>query len=258
MRIVIRVSSRTLHFSVADSTAVGGVRMEPYTVKSGMSMAANLRQAFEENNLLSEGHERALVMTDAPVLLLPLEKYDEKEVATLYHYTYEGHEKDEVVTSVVPQLGCVAAMAVNKDLKLVLTDHFKDVKLMPLMQPVWEHLHGQRNPMMRRRLYAYYHDKQLDIFAFSNGRFRFSNNYHVTHTADMIYCLLFVWKSLELDGRHDELQLMGNFPDSEELGQKLRRFVQSVYFTNPSAEYNRAPLAAVKGLPYDLLTLYLK
>lgn len=49
-RLTIRVSKNTLSFSVVDREAEHQVIYEPYTVKSGISMAANLRQAFKESD----------------------------------------------------------------------------------------------------------------------------------------------------------------------------------------------------------------
>lgn len=54
-RLTIRVSRNTLSFSVVDREAEHQLIYEPYTVKSGVSMAANLRQAFKESTLLQRG-----------------------------------------------------------------------------------------------------------------------------------------------------------------------------------------------------------
>ena len=51
-RLMIRVGYKSLSFSVVDGSCEEGVRYEPYTVKSGISMAANLRQAFLDSELL--------------------------------------------------------------------------------------------------------------------------------------------------------------------------------------------------------------
>ena len=54
-RLVIRVSRSSMSFSVADPQAEAQIVYEPYAVKSGVSMAANLREAFGESTLLTEG-----------------------------------------------------------------------------------------------------------------------------------------------------------------------------------------------------------
>ena len=60
-RLTIRVSRNTLSFSVVDREAEHQLIYEPYTVKSGVSMAANLRQAFKESTLLQRGYQNAYI-----------------------------------------------------------------------------------------------------------------------------------------------------------------------------------------------------
>ena len=51
MRLTIRISTNALSFSAQQ--ADGTIAYEPYHVKSGVSIAANLRQAFSESGLLA-------------------------------------------------------------------------------------------------------------------------------------------------------------------------------------------------------------
>ena len=69
-RLTIRVSRNTLSFSVVDREAEHQLIYEPYTVKSGVSMAANLRQAFKESTLLQRGYQKVRVYLDSPILLV--------------------------------------------------------------------------------------------------------------------------------------------------------------------------------------------
>ena len=77
VRLNIRVSRNSLAFAVSDPTAVNQVVYEPYIVKSGISLAANLREAFKECDLLNRGYQRAQVLIDSPVLLIPIQEFDE-------------------------------------------------------------------------------------------------------------------------------------------------------------------------------------
>ena len=77
-RLTIRVSKNTLSFSVVDREAEHQLIYEPYTVKSGVSIAANLRQAFSECNLLQRGYTKVRVYIDSPILLVPIEEFHEE------------------------------------------------------------------------------------------------------------------------------------------------------------------------------------
>ncbi|MBR1485590.1 MAG: DUF3822 family protein [Prevotella sp.] len=254
--LTIRVGRGTLAFALPAKE--GNVTFEPYIVKSGVSMAANLREAFKTSQLLTLGATRARVMLESNVLTVPIEKFEETQMADLFHYTYPGTEQDTVCYNVLPDLNAVAVFAVNKDLKLVIDDHFKGVKLLAAITPVWRHLHQRSYIGPRNKLYGYFHERQLDVFSFQQNRFRFCNAFEVRHAQDALYFLLFVWRQLQLQSATDELHLVGELPDQEWLTGELRRFLRNVLVVSPQADFNHAPVTAIKGMPYDMQTLFVK
>lgn len=256
-RITIRASKNSLTFSVVDNDAEHQVAYEPYTIKSGVSLAANLRQAFKEADLLQRGYTKARLLIDAPILLVPIEEFDEQQKETLYQHAFEHHESDTIMHRVQPSLNVVALFPVNKDLKLVLEDNFTDVRFTPVLQPVWNYLHQRSFIGQNKKLYTYFHDGKVDIFAFEKNRFKFFNSYEATHAKDAIYFILYVWKLLGMDQRRDELLTIGDIPNKEWFMHNVKLYVQKSYDLNPVAEFNRAPLTEIKGITFDLLTLYL-
>jgi hypothetical protein len=155
-RLTIRVGYGTMSFFLPK--ADGTVEYQPYTVKSGVSMAANLRTAFREAELLRGRDDRALLSVVSPTVLVPIDEYMDQEnfdVDTLYNHTFTGREHEEKIASVIPDLSAVAVFSVNKDLKLVVDDHFGDVRVQNIMQPVWTHLYHRSTLVgQRRKLYA--------------------------------------------------------------------------------------------------------
>ena len=67
-----------------------------------------------------------------------------------------------------------------------------------------------------------------------------------------------MWKQLALDQRRDELHLAGVIPEQEETLGSLRKYLRNAYVINPAGDFNRAPITQVKGLPYDLMVLFIK
>ena len=282
-RIIIRIGPRHLSFaSIGIAEAENTVYFEPYVVKSGMSMAANLREALKQNipavlsenaspaehvsasedirpseNIRSAKPQRALVMLDAPVLLVPVEQFEEATMEDMYNQSFPHKEAVTLLYNVLPDLNAVAVFAINKDLKTVLDDNFADLRISPLMAPVWKHLHHRSFTGARDKLYGYFHDRRLEVFAFHQNRFKFYNQFQTNGAHDALYFLLYVWRQLMLDAEHDELHIVGNLPDEWLVGE-LRKYLQNAYVINPSAEFNRAPATKVKGLPFDLMALFTK
>jgi hypothetical protein len=257
-RLTIHVSNRTLSLAVSAPESGQQIIFEPYTVKSGISMAANLREAFKNSELLSRPYDRAMVMVDTPSLLIPVEEFEEKNIVTLYQHAFTTQESEVVLYNILPTLNAVAVFAMNKDLKMVIDDHFHETKFIVASSPVWSHLHQRSFTGSRRKLYGYFRNRQLDIFSFDKNRFKFCNTYQTDHFMDAVYFLLFVWQQLAMDNRKDELHLVGDIPEKEELLEELHKFTENVYVINPAADFNRAPITQISNLPYDLMTFFIK
>ena len=102
----------------------------------------------------------------------------------------------------------------------------------------------------------YVNTPNLDRIA-DNG-VKFTNSFDVSHPHDAVYYIMHVWKLLGFDATNDELFIMGNIPEYEWHIENLNRYINKVYTINPTAEFNRAPATQVKGMPFDLITLFTK
>ena len=255
-RLVVRVGRNSLAFSAVGEGSE--VIYEPYPLNSGISVAANMREALQTVALLGRSYGSVLVMVDTPVAMVPVEEYQEPTAGVFYHHAFTGQEHQQVVSAVLPDLHCVALFAVSKDLQTVIGDHWRQVRYVPCMMPVWHHLHQRSYTGVRAKLYACFHERQMDVFAFGKNRFRYCNAFAAGHAADALFYLLSVWKQLGMEAGRDELYLVGELPADGSLQARAEEFVKRVYVINPVGEFNRAPVAQIAGVPYDIVTLYLK
>ncbi len=258
-RLTIRIGRDSLSFSTGVAASENGiVTFEPYTVKSGISMAANLREALKTSALPAEGFTRALVMIDTPVMMMPVDLFIEGEAEELFFNTFTPRKDSTVLHSVLPEENAVAVFAMNKDLKMVIDDHFHDVRYVVAMSPVWRHLHRRSFTGNRNKLYGYFHDGRVDVFNFIQNRFKYYNTFEVSKAQDALYFLLYVWKQLNLQPEHDEMHIVGEIPASEWLLKELKNYLRRAYIINPEVDFNNAPATQVKGLNYDLMTYYVR
>ena len=259
-RVIIRIGKGSLSFT--RTNAADGERpivFEPYIVKGGISLAANLREALKMPELVPDAIRRSRILLDVPSMLVPVEQFSEEEVETIFNHTFPPRqERRDILYNVLPNLKTVCLFAINKDLHRVITDHFDDVQVIQAMTPVWNHLHQRSFTGRRSKLYGYFHGKRLDIFSFQQNRFKFCNSFDAAHAHDSLYFLLYVWKQLQLQPTHDELHIVGDIPEQEWLLSELRRYVQNAYVVNPTADFNRAVVTSIKGMPFDLQTLFVK
>ena len=258
LRLIIRISRYSLSFATVNSENDGQITFEPYMLHSGISMAANLREAFRSKDILSQPYVRVLVMVDSSVLMVPVEMFHEEEQRTLYLHTFQGHEQDEIVHTVLPDLNCVAVFCVNRDLKLVLDDHFEQPTFIAAIAPVWRYLHQRSYMGVRDKVYAYFHDRHMEVFSYGQNRFKFCNTFEARDAHDALYFLLYTWKQTGLQADRDEIHLVGDIPEGEWLTEELQKYIKRVYTINPAGDFNRSAVTQIEGMPYDLMTLFVK
>mgnify|MGYP001738070644 FL=1 len=244
-------------FAVGDPQADDNFVFESYNVNNSISVAANLREAFKKSELLQSGYKRALVAIDAPTMLVPLDEYREQDAETLYKHTLKWQRSEDILTSTMPKLNAVAVFAVSKDLKMVVDNHFENIQVQPQMQAVWTHLYKYAFAGIRQKLFAYFHDKRMEVIRFQRNRFEFCNSYVANSTQDILYYLLYVWKLMGMDRGDNELYLAGNVPNRDELCTELQQFVNRYHVLEVATDFNNVAMATQKEIPYDLKALYL-
>ncbi len=242
-RMIVRIGHNMLSFLSLENGKAQQAHAS-IDMKSGISVSANLREAFKTLPLLEGQHPTATVMTDTATTLVPDEEFAPEDAAVLFDHTFSGHQQEPKLYTEMPRLHAVAVFAVPKDLQTVLSDRFSQVEYMPVCLPVWQHF-GQRADGARLCLYGYFHDDKLDLFAFSKHRFKFCNVFSATHSHDALYYLLSAFTQLGMKADRDEVMLMGVTPHLKWLADNLTRYISrtTVCDTEAVAAGSSAPLA---------------
>ncbi len=254
-QFIIRITDTTLSFAMR-GTAGTPVTYEPYAMKKNMSVAANLREAFRDVEMLGMANRKVTALVDSQVLLIPIEEYKAEEVEEQYSFVYTKPDGALVASTVLPSLGCVAVYSVSKDVRTVLGDHFEETRVMPLMAHMWEFLLQRSFGGTNKKLFAYFHDNVMEVCSFSRGRFLFVNRFDVADSHDALYYLLGVWKQIGAKAMVDDLFLLGKIPAREALVNDTKQFLRRVYYINPSADFNRADFTQVENMPFDMMVAF--
>lgn len=111
MRLIIRITRTTISFTAPNTVIEGQTDFEQYSMKTGISVAANMRQALADCRLLqvhtsptqngqtmpSQYHpvfSQVRVYVDTPLLLIPAEEFDADAAPLLYHHVNTTCEND--------------------------------------------------------------------------------------------------------------------------------------------------------------------
>jgi hypothetical protein len=70
--------------------------------------------------------------------------------------------------------------------------------------------------------------------------------------------MLYTWKQIGLLAERDEIHLVGDIPEADWLTDELKKYIKRVYVINPAGDFNRSIVTQIEGMPYDLMTLFVK
>ena len=215
-----------------------------FDMKEGASASSHLRDAFKNQQMLSGIFDSAVVLVDAPTMLVPEDEFAESDADLLFNHTFTGHERDVKCHAALEHLHAIALFAMEKDIQTVLSDHTRRCTYLPVCLPVWER-YGRSSSITRQRLHGYFHDGKIDIFCTNGNRFKFCNAFSATHSHDTLYFLLNAFTQLGLKSSRDEVVLLGSVPHQQWIADHLGKYVEHV-IVEPLPE---------KTLPLDLFLL---
>ena len=97
-KLIIRIGKNTLSFTMPNATDTEQpVIFEPFVVKGGISMTANLREAFKTVNLMATDTRRVQVLVDTPSMLVPIEQFEEEDMEPLFDHTFPNKSSRRIV-----------------------------------------------------------------------------------------------------------------------------------------------------------------
>lgn len=256
--LIIRLGQSSIDF--AQTTAdTNDVSHESYHMNQGISPAANLRDALGAGKIINNSSASLIqiVMIDAPVMLVPVDDFNDNDADTLYRHAYPatGTVQSAIVgSSVVPALDVVALFAINKDVHTVVTDHFAQAKFMPAMQPLWTYLNSHSALIPQSNvLHVCFHDGQMTAFSVRNNHVRFCNSFQTSRANDAAYLTLNVWTQMGMDAEHDVVSIIGTPPEGDQFAEIIRRYVRHVSVRHLADEF--ALPTAAKEMPVDMQAL---
>lgn len=257
--LYLRVSQRGLAFVLYEQHEQPSLVFHPHAVVSTASLAVNLKEILHTEPLAQERFESVRVTVDARYTLVPLNEFLEEDCETLFRYNFSYAEPMRTFYDTLPVSNAIVLFAMPESACRQIEDYLGDVTYTCTMTPVLSHFaQKNRSVVGKRQLYAYLHEQKMNVAAFEDGRLMLANTFSVLATDDVAYYLLFIFRQLGWNKAEDTILVAGENHERDEAVYTLRRYVKEVYPVNPTAEYNRHPVACRNDIPYDLTTLLLQ
>ena len=274
----IRISTDGLSFCVYTPTAEQPYHYEHFDVKPVVSMAANLKEALQNVNILKEQYQRINVLVSTPMFTtVPTIAFDREHIEDTFNFTFYGTtspsestrpshtEQQHISYNVLRRSGIAIIFGLDRNVYQLLHDDFPRARFYAAASTLIEQFSERSMIGKGRQMYAYIHDQaslnnshsgsgMMTLYCFDQGRMLYVNTYNVRSINDCQFYLLQVWKTLGFDQLDDSLVIVEdeNHTHSDGIAQQLSNKLS--YFIKQTSVIERSE-PQFRGIPYDLQTL---
>lgn len=229
-----------------------------YPVTDSSLLHATLAKALNEYAPL---HERKYTILSAlfqkPVCRVPLELFNKDQRQTLYELTCQRPPESNIHYNILPHLEVADLFALSKETERLLLEHFPTIHFYAQNSIILERSIQQIASEERPTLYAYFYSKRMFLFRYEQKKLLFANEFPVTGSKDALYFLLSVWKILGMDAQNDHCVLIQPENGPQQVADGLTHYVKHIQIANLNTWFREAPLARIKEIPFDILSLLL-
>lgn len=253
----IRLCSNGLSFCTYAPGKKEPFEYKELEVNHTISMAANLKDALQNEPMLKQDYQRVNVLIATPhFTTVPVAAFKKEEVDAVYQFAFPKDKAQHVSYNVLRRSGIAIVFGLERSVYQMLLDDFPRARFYAAASTLIEFFSERSLFGSGRKMYAYLHEKELTLYAFDQGRMLYVNTFVTTSVADTQYYLLNVWKDLAFDQVDDELYIVGDQEKpATELSEKIKYFLQRVEVIERGEDFKDRLTHGHSLIPYDLQTL---
>lgn len=253
----IRISTNGLSFCsytpLADQPFVYSV----YDVKPTVSMAANLREALQNDPILQDKtYKRVNVLvTTQRCTYVPVSDFDADNINNIFEFNFPNTTGMKASYNVLRRAGLAIIFGIDRNMYQLIVDDYPNARFYTSDSTLIEFLGSRSVVGGSKSVFVYLHDESVTLYAFHQGRMLYSNTFRINNVEDSIYYCLSAWKSLGMDVLNDALRVVGDGDIEELFASRIQNFIKNVAVIERTEDFRQTITKGNADIPYDLQTL---
>lgn len=252
----IRIATNGLSFCTYSPEEEKPFEYKKVDVQPTISMAANLKSALMNEPLLKEQYQRVNVMIATPhTTCVPFEDFEPEMAEDIYYFNFQDSPNTRVSYNILNNSGIAVVFGIEKNIYQLITDDFPHARFYAALSTIVEHIGNAEKTSRKNVLYVYLHEREANLYAFSNGSMLCYNSFPITAIDDCGYYILNMMQQLRFSQVDDSLRIIGNTGKENELHSKMHSFVKNVKVVDCKEEFRNSITGGDSAIPFDLQTL---
>lgn len=252
----IRLTPNGLSFCTYTPLADVPFVYKKYDVQPTISLAANLKAAFQTEPMLKEEYQRVNVLiTNAHTTYLPVNEFKAENIEDIYCFNFPKDTSMRVTYNVLRRSGIAIVFGIDRIIHQLIADEYPRARFYASSSTLIEYFSSKSFNSAGSTMHAYLHEKEATLFAFKQGQMLWSNSFDVSTTADSIYYILNAYEHLGLNHLDTPLHIVGDTGNEQNLMNQIQNFIKDVIVDEQQDNFQSSITQGAADIPYDLHTL---
>lgn len=254
----IRFHTDGFSFFICNPQSDKNFLRKDFAVAEKDSLPSALSQALEEYAPLQE---RKYTIVSAlfygPVSRVPLELFHKERRQALFELVCPLPPEYNIHYNILPHLEVADLFAIPQALEQILLRHFPTIHFYARNSMILERSVARTALEKPAALHVYLNGKSLFLFRYRDKKLEFANEYAVSAAQDALYYILNVWKMLGMNAQTDTCVVIQPENGPQQTVEELAHYLRNIQVADMKAWFGQAPLASIKNIPFDILSLLL-
>lgn len=201
---------------------------ENVSLTGGETLAACLERGLSLSRIKDRNYERVVLYSTLPSTRLPLDEFRREDMLPLYRLTYAGTSVryEDMHCQMLPSLEVVEIFPLQSQIEQVLRQYYPNAQIEGLYGSLLNRIaQKQQGSIQPLTFSVIIEGESLMVVLLKNGRLSYANVFHTDKEANRLYYILMVWKTLNLDQRHDVCYL---YQSDEDFRKVLGKYILNV------------------------------
>ena len=252
----VRVHSDGCSLALYDPWQDGSYFFQEIPYNQKVSVVANFKDFFFENNFLSLPYKKLQIMSYSPTFTcVPSVMYEEKDKNKIFGFNYTRHVQKSLEQRLrSPEMHIIYDM--EEEMYEFVHRSFLNPEFIHHVSPLISFFNTRSRMGNTNKLIINLQRDSIDILCFCESDLVLVNNFLCKEPDDMIYYVLYIWKHLKLNQLKDIAIVTGLHGHKDFLMNSLKQYIKNIVPYNIVPEHHFFGVDT-KQVPFDQLILSL-
>jgi hypothetical protein len=191
-----------------------------------LSLTANLRSFFKENEEICDIPKLIVRLESRRYVTVPIELFDENRPELFYYQNIGRYDNETILYNAIQGTGILIVYGIDTNAYHLLTAQFPNISIVSHISPMISFFAEKSRQSGNNKMYINLNPDSVDVMAFNHGKLLIANSYACRELSDRLYYIMYAWVQIGLDQDKDEICFMKYTPAQSQLFETIGKYIR--------------------------------